>query len=206
MCAPTEFSCIKTWIEAIPVKKADKSHSSPGSDPTAAIRDLSILWLAAQPIVGGFIASQIGDFNESQDVLQEVAMDVVKNFEHYDPSKPFLPWAIGIARYKIADFYRMNNFDRLVFDDAVIECIAVECEKLGSGSLVIQEALEHCLKRVEGRSRTMLDLRYRDGLSSAEIAGRLVGTITAVDTSLHRIRLALRKCILHRMDSGRLAT
>ena len=120
-------------------------HSStPDPEDTASagvdsLQTLSILWLAAQPIVGGFIASQIRDFNESQDILQEVAADVVKNFTKYDSSKPFVAWAIAIARFKIADFHRANSFDRLVFDEEVIESIAAECEDLGNGSLPIQE-------------------------------------------------------------------
>lgn len=182
------------------------STSEHDDSVAGSLQSLSILWLAAQPVVGGFIASQIGDFNESQDILQEVAADVVKNFANYDPSKLFVTWAIAIARFKIADFYRQNSIDRLVFDEEAIESVAAECEKLESASLPIQEALEHCLKRVEGKSRTLLDLRYREGFSSSEIAARLAKTITAVDTALHRIRLALRKCILTRMQSRRAGT
>lgn len=164
-----------------------------------SVDDLTRRWTAAQPLVFAFISSQINDFHDAQDVLQEVASALVLQFERYNPVSPFLPWVLGIARHKIADFFRRTSLDQVIFDDDALDAIAGAYDRIEKNSNSILEAMEHCLKRVEGKSRTLLDFRYQEGMSSADIAGRLKVKISAIDVALHRLRLALRDCIQNRL-------
>ena len=67
------------------------------------------------------------------------------------------------------------------------------------------EALADCLGTMDGRSRQMVDLFYRDGMSRRAIADRFDLQENGVKTRLQRVRLALRECVertLSRTRSG----
>ena len=64
-----------------------------------ATRQAFAQWTLAQPAVSAFVHAWVQDRAERDDVLQEVAVAVLESYEAYDPSRPFLPWALGIARH-----------------------------------------------------------------------------------------------------------
>ena len=49
-------------------------------------------------MVAAFVLSIIPDFHQAEDVLQQVAVVLVREFGQFDTSRPFLPWALGIAQ------------------------------------------------------------------------------------------------------------
>ncbi len=68
-----------------------------------ARRELNVLWTKAHAVVLSYIRSTVIDFHRAEDVLQETAGTVAEKFSEYDSSRPFLPWALGIARSKIVE-------------------------------------------------------------------------------------------------------
>lgn len=168
--------------------------------------DVTRQWTASQPVVAAFLASLIPDFHDAQDVLQEVAVAVLESFADYDAQRPFVAWAIGIARHKVLDFRRRSAVGRVAFDSETIDGIADAYVTLRDRFNPVSEALEHCLKRVTGKASELLKMRYQFELKSAEIAERIGGKPSAVDMALHRIRLALRQCIERRLGRRGAAT
>src|SRR5690606_7155690 len=59
---------------------------------------LARLWTESQPIVASYIISLVPNFHQAEDVLQQVAVILVREFDKYDLNRPFLPWAMGIAK------------------------------------------------------------------------------------------------------------
>lgn len=174
--------------------------------PQSVADELAARWTAAQPVVSAYISSVVRDFHDSQDILQDVALLVSRNFAQYDPKRSFITWAIAIARNRVRDFWRETSVDRVVFDSETVDAIAAAFEGLEPKFGPVQEALDHCLKRVQGKSLTLVKLRYESGLKASEIAIRVHATVSAVEVALHRIRLALRDCIQNRLRSRGVAT
>ncbi|MFK7790385.1 MAG: sigma factor [Phycisphaeraceae bacterium] len=85
---------------------------------------LTLLWTTAQPMVMAFISSMVPNHTDAEDVLQRTAYDIATNFEQYDPDRPFIAWAIGIAKYKVLDYRRDMSRSKVVFNDAALESIA----------------------------------------------------------------------------------
>jgi|SRR5688572_11777929 len=56
------------------------------------------LWTEAQPLIAGYINSFEPEFDRAEDLLQDVAVILLRKFPEYDPQRPFVAWAIGIAR------------------------------------------------------------------------------------------------------------
>ena len=58
-------------------------------------------WTEAQPIVAGYISAVVPDFQEAEDLLQDVAVILLRKFPEYDAQRPFVAWAIGIAKREV---------------------------------------------------------------------------------------------------------
>ncbi|QDU56852.1 ECF RNA polymerase sigma factor SigD [Aeoliella mucimassa] len=152
-------------------------------------------------MVLGFIRSTVIDFHKAEDVLQETAATVAEKFEEYDRSRPFVPWVLGIARYKVLEELRANSRDKLVFDDEVVEVLTSAFDELAPSASDTQVALESCLNRIRGRAKQLLEMRYLRQQSVTRVAETTGMTAGAVRVALHRIRKALVDCVHGQLGS-----
>jgi RNA polymerase sigma-70 factor (ECF subfamily) len=63
------------------------------------------------------------------------------------------------------------------------------------------EALRQCMEKLHERSRSLLQLRYEEGLPCAHVAQKLRRSVNAVYQSLSRIHRDLRQCVERRLLS-----
>lgn len=162
-----------------------------------SIRQATRLWTLAQPAVSGFVASVVRDFRDRDDVLQDIAVAVVESFHRWDSERPFVAWAIGIARNQVGLYLRKRRRDAKVleFDPEVMDQLEIAFVAVASEELPKLDFLRDCLKSLEGRARAMFELRYQQDLKPAAIAENIGMTANAVAKSLQRVRDQLRDCI-----------
>jgi RNA polymerase sigma-70 factor, ECF subfamily len=153
------------------------------------------LWTQAQPLVAGYINAVIPDFHEAEDALQEVAIVLLRKFPEYDSDRPFVPWAIGIAKREVLMVRRRQARNRLCYAPDLLERISEAYEELAPELEERAQRLRDCLQRVQGRAAELLRFRYQEALRPAEIAGRVGMAVVAVRVMLSRTRAALRECI-----------
>ena len=170
-----------------------------------SVQRMTIEWTRAQPSVGRFVSSFLRDRAEAADVLQEIALVIVEKFEQWDPERPFVGWALGIARRVVLAHLREKYRDRRVeFSDA-IDQVALSFERLEPQAELMKDSLADCLGQVRGQSRQVLSLRYTEGLELKQIADQLGMTASNVGVMLHRVRAALRKCVDQKLKAEGLA-
>ncbi len=160
-----------------------------------SIRQATRLWTMAQPAVSAFITSVVRDFRDRDDVLQETAVAIVESFGRYDPARPFVAWALGIARNQIGLYLRRRGRDRLVFDPATVEQLAVAFEHVTPDDVHQLDHLRDCMHLLDSKSKRLCDLRYRNDLKPAAIAELLGMSANAAAKALQRMREQLRACI-----------
>lgn len=172
--------------------------------PSRSVRDLSradsrellaVNWVKAQPALTAFLIASTPQFSDAEDLLQEVAAEVARRFDDYDLSRPFLPWALWVAKIKIANFYRARERSPVKFIGDSIDVLAEACDRVQLTLAEEKWALEKCLASLTGRSRQLLQLRYFEDLTPQEMSGRLDMTAGAVRIALSRIRSALIACV-----------
>ena len=168
-------------------------------DRDKVMQDLAVRWTQAQPTVAAFISATVQDFHDSEDVLQRVAATIVTKFGKYDADKPFVAWALGVARIEVLRFRSQQGKQPLVFNDEVVSQVADAYERMIPQVDDIREALHHCMTQLRGRAKQMLELRYLHELQPARIAARLGMTSNAVFVALHRVRTSLRHCMTNRL-------
>lgn len=155
----------------------------------------ALYWMQAQPVVAAYIGSGIRDRQHCEDVIQETALAIAESFDQYDDAKPFISWAMGVARNKVLQYYRKYNRDRLVFDEAILAQVGDRFEQQSELAKERQTALSHCIDKLAEPAREMIKLRYIRNLGYDQIA-KLVGRSAAgVANNLYRSRKALADCI-----------
>ncbi len=66
--------------------------------PTPHLRDTFLTHLTGcESTLRAFIASALGRAEERADFFQEVVVLLWRTYDRYDPARPFLPWAMGVA-------------------------------------------------------------------------------------------------------------
>jgi RNA polymerase sigma-70 factor (ECF subfamily) len=156
------------------------------------------LWTAAQPTIAAFVRSLIPDYQQADEVLQRVAVTLVRKFASYDQSRPFTAWAVGVAKYEVLYYRRERATDKHLFGDEIVEQIAVRYELLADDVDPVRDALQQCLDQLKGRSKRVIELRYRRGMKSRAIADEMTLSAGAVRMLLCRVRETLRRCIERR--------
>ncbi len=157
------------------------------------------LWTAAQPTITSFIRMLMPDYQQADEVLQRVAVTLVRKFDQYDQSRPFGAWAIGVAKFEVLYYRRERATDKHLFGNEVIDQIASRYELLVEDVDPVRVALRLCLDQLKGRSRDVIELRYARGLKSNSIAKEMTLSAGAVRMLLCRVRESLRRCIERRV-------
>ena len=169
------------------------------SKQTQMMRELTVHWIKAQPVLGVFIGTLIKDRHHAEDIMQQVAQTVAEKYEVYEGDRPFVPWAIGIARHKVMNYQKKYRRDRHHFDSDILKTIA---EVSGEFSEIYDErkkALDACIGQLEGRNRAVIELRYLKDMKTGEIGDALGLSNNAIFVLLHRVRGVLGKCVASRL-------
>jgi len=156
-------------------------------------------WLEAEPSISAYVFASIKGFHDAEDVVQRIAQELARRFDEYDSGRPFVGWALWIAKSRVIDFYRAQGRTRVVFSDELLSQLADTFAQQADGRSGRREALEACLDELPPRSRRLLELRYVDELSAAEAAREICSTEGSVRVLLSRVRTVLASCIERRL-------
>ena len=154
------------------------------------------LFASVQPSLHRYICSLLPHFGEAEDVLQEVAVTCWEKFSTYDSSKSFQSWAFGIARNKVLHSKRKY----LRTQNLINEAFELKAEKYfanmtGDFLEERQDALNGCVSDLDEKQQRILQMRYKDKLSSDNMADKLKRTSQQIRTQLCRLRSTLKTCI-----------
>lgn len=159
-------------------------------------------WTRAQPVVSSYLGAVIRDFNSAEDLLQDVAVVLLKRFTEYDSARSFTGWALGIARLKVLEAQREPN-EVFAGDPQLLVALEQAHEELAPEIERRKAALRDCLLSVKGRALTLLKMRYDRSLTPQVIAAEMGMHSGAVRVMLTRTRQALFDCIQKQLNSVR---
>src|SRR5262245_46678503 len=80
-------------------------------------------FLKHQVDLRAFIASMIRDRHLSEDLFQEVALILWREFEHYDPARPFGAWARGVASHRIMQSWQKSKRAMAPFSEEAVQAV-----------------------------------------------------------------------------------
>lgn len=164
------------------------------------------LWAEAQPAVTAFVHAVVRDAAAAKDLVQDTALVLFRRFADYDGERPFLAWALGVAKFQVLGFQRDQARSLVTFDTELFDQFTKLWAETAAAASERWSALEVCLERLPARPRQMVRLRYFEDLNSEEIAQRLGSKGAAVRVALQRIREQLRVCVEQQLRLERQAT
>lgn len=158
-------------------------------------------WTAAQPAVAGFIRALLRDAEAARDVLQETALVLFRRFREYDGERPFVAWALGVARWRVLGHHRDAARCLLTFDEELLERFTEQWAAAAPAADRRAWALQECVEGLPGRARELVRQRYYEERTAEEIAAQTGAQGASIRVALQRIREQLRECIERRMQA-----
>lgn len=157
------------------------------------------LFLQHEAELRAFIGSVIRERGTRDDVLQETALVLWREFDRYDRSRSFGAWARGIAANKILQRLEREKKRPASLPPEVLPAVLAAFDQTEGTDDARRDALQSCLHELPEKSRTLLTYRYEQGLSLAHLAERVHSTMDAVHKALSRIRIKLQACVERRL-------
>jgi RNA polymerase sigma-70 factor, ECF subfamily len=154
----------------------------------------------AQRSLFALIRTLVLDEAAAEDVLQETNLTLWNQADRFQPGTNFAAWAGKVAWFKVLDYRKRCNRDRLRFGDALLEQLAQEAMADLDGFDARKTALVKCFALIPPERRRVLDLHYGQRWSLAQIGEDVGKSVGAVKQLMARIRMALRKCVRRRLS------
>lgn len=133
---------------------------------------------------------------DAEELFQQTSLTLWKQWERFDPTRPFVPWACAIAHNHIRNHLRTRKDHRRVYlSDELMQQVAatrLACEDHLDRR---RAALDGCLDKLDAAQRRLLEACYESDQPLNAIAQRRGQTANALYKTLRRIRRALHECI-----------
>lgn len=145
--------------------------------------------------VFAYIVTLLPNRDDAEDVFQNTLLILWKKWKEYDPSRDFFSWACGVAHNEVRNVLRRSQHGRVRLSDDVLGQIA-ETREAADGLFERRSRyLAHCLKKLPGNQRGLIERCYLGSESIKLIAAQLGISPAALTMRLQRIRKALFRCV-----------
>lgn len=200
MGIPNQASYAESSLDGCGTEQMDdKQISDAGGGGNESVDVFIRLLTDHQVDLQAFIMSSLGNHPDTLDVLQATNIALWKKATVFDSKAPFLPWAIGVAKYEVLAFMRKRRRDRHTFSPEVVELLMDVAAKRTPETSCRSRALMECIKELPERNREFLQIRYAQQQSVQQVATKTGRTVDAVKSLFLRIRRALEHCIDRRL-------
>ncbi|NPV88948.1 sigma-70 family RNA polymerase sigma factor [Coprothermobacteraceae bacterium] len=141
-----------------------------------------------RPRLKWFFLSRVKDPEEADELTQQVLVKAWEKRESLEEQRSFEPWVFAIAKNVLMDFYRHQS---LIVEEQDIDLKPYD----GGPDWDVAADLQSALSRLPQHMRTVIELRFYQGLSVNETASALGKTPTAVKLLQYRALRALRELL-----------
>jgi len=152
-------------------------------------------FLANEGALRRTILALVPNLADADDILQQTAVALWEEFDRFDPSRDFRPWACQFARHRALRWIdRRKRWNRFL-DRSLAERIEETRGTMAEGLDERLDLLGECVEELPSASREVVRHYYYDRRNIEEIARQHRKSPAAVYKILQRVRAALRECI-----------
>lgn len=170
-----------------------------GSSDQARYESFVRLFTRNEPALRAFTRSLLPSWDDVDEVMQNTGVVLWRKFSDFepeaDPANEFFRWACVVARFEVLAWRRDKARDRHVFDEDLVEMLALEAEEKHETLRDERKALEKCLAKLPENLRKIVVTAYEPGVRLNEVARDLGKSATAFYKKLNRTRALLLDCI-----------
>ena len=142
------------------------------------------------------------DAQAAEDIFQNLSVKALAGDSRFELEAQLVSWAHITARHEALNWVRSRKGRALSLDEAVLDLVCSEGEAAAPKDGARIEALRGCLEKLPGGSREILDLRYSEERSCADIADLLGLGLEAVYQRISRLHRALKDCTERKLSTS----
>jgi RNA polymerase sigma-70 factor, ECF subfamily len=144
--------------------------------------------------LNAYVVSLMHNWNDAEDILQEVAVDLWRRFDDYDPRGDFGAWACTVAYYQVLSHRKRMGRRRLHLSEESDRLLSEEIAVVSESTSGHQDILAHCLDKLSESERGFLR-SYYSGVSIAALSQQLARKPASLYKDLTNLRRGLRGCV-----------
>lgn len=161
------------------------------ADDQAFLRQI----VAEQRALLRFILRYVPIAADARDILQETLVTLWTKRAEFDPAREYLPWACGIARFKVREFWRKQPRWEAFAHDDIMALLDHRREELAPALMLRTEKLHDCLAKLPIGRKELLHRYYSEEEPAEILALREGCSVDAIYKVLQRLRRAVLECI-----------
>lgn len=170
--------------------------STPSKEPSPRTVELLKLLGTHERSLFAYVYALTPNWQDAEEVMQEVRIRIWQDFDRYDPAKPFGCWARAIAFYLTLTYRKQKNRQREFFSTQLLREVSDTYETLVDSTSERRAALRRCLDKLSERKRKLIEDYYLAAQPArARIAEQLSLKPNALRQLLFRIRKTLFECV-----------
>jgi RNA polymerase sigma-70 factor (ECF subfamily) len=166
-------------------------------------------WTAAlqqhEPWLRRVLACRIGNRHEVDDLMQEIALAVVRQQSLPQDPVSVAPWLYRLAVRQAINFHRKMGRKSHPRPTEDLDCVSRDQEPLYK---ILQreqsKAMENAIRRLGMRDRQLLTLKYSENWSYRQLAEHLGVHMKTIEYRLMKARQRLRSLIVADVDPSEL--
>src|SRR5438067_10919086 len=153
-------------------------------------------FVRCQSRIYAYVVTLLPNRADAEEVFQQTSLALWKKWRQYDPSRDFIRWACGMARFEVRNFRRKHaDKGRVYLSDDVLSEVAQARLDLHDVLEARRQALRFCLERLKRQKRELLERCYGGRETIKTIAAELGQPPNVLYMTLKRLRRALFDCI-----------
>tara|TARA_E500000331_G_C17143388_1_gene663791 strand:+ start:287 stop:808 length:522 start_codon:yes stop_codon:yes gene_type:complete len=152
------------------------------------------LLLEAEPVMLRSVLVVVPNRTDARDILQETAVALWRQFDSYDPQRPFVNWAMGFSRIETRRFLTRQK-RRAQLSEQAMELLERELEGDTSFAVEVERHLATCMQKLGEKQHALIQGYYHENRSVEWLAEQGGRSVEAVYKAIQRTRIDLQTCI-----------
>lgn len=149
-----------------------------------------------------YIYRFIGNKEESEDLLQNVFLKVYKYCEKFDTKRKFSSWIYRIAHNEAVNYIKRKNIKKFIsLEDFVSDKDRIETKSDAKSPMEVwiskelRHEMKEALKKIPGKYKEVLEMRYFQEKSYEEISEVLKKPVNTVGTLINRAKQKMESVV-----------
>ena len=152
------------------------------------------LLLESEPVMLRSILVMVPNRADAREIMQETAAALWRQFDSYDPERPFINWAMGFSRIETRRFLAREQ-RRAQLTGEAMDALEHEMQCTPEFDNDIGTHLATCLKKLTEKQRRLIKGYYHESRSPQWLSEREGRSVEAIYKAIQRIRRDLQTCI-----------
>lgn len=146
------------------------------------------------PQLNSFLGGKVQP-KDREDVVQDILLSLHKARHTYDATRPFMPWVIAIAKYRLQDHWRSYYRHRTGQTDSLENILELPGDDV-TKSKEASEDIRRVVKDLPQKQKEILNLMYGEDKSVQEVAVAMRMSVSAVKVAAHRAYKVFRQRLI----------